>query len=195
MFLSSADKEALYTEDSWNSLETVYTDAKEFYDGLSLVQNPRRELYAHYTALVEAYDSLQHNPADYSKVDGAIAKAEKLNKEDYVDFSAVEAAVNAVERGKNITEQEAVDAMAKANEDAISSLEKKEDPADPGTGGTDPDKPGTGGTDQKDKPAESGKSNVPSTGDGYNAFIWLIISAVLGAGLSVSAICWKKKRQ
>ena len=60
--------------------------------------------------------------ADYSKVDAAIAKANALNKDDYKDFSAVEAAVRAVVRGKNITEQTEVDAMAKAIEDAISAL-------------------------------------------------------------------------
>lgn len=64
--------------------------------------------------------------ADYSKVEEAIKKAESLNKDDYKDFSAVEAAINAVVRGKNITEQEIVDAYAQAIYDAIDSLEKKE---------------------------------------------------------------------
>ena len=68
-------------------------------------------------------------PADYSKVDAAIAKANALNKDDYEDFSAVEAAINAVVRGKNIDEQAEVDAMAKAIEDAIAALEKR--PSEP----------------------------------------------------------------
>ena len=51
--------------------------------------------------------------ADYTKVDEAITKANALNKDDYKDFSAVESAVNAVVRGKNITEQSEVDKMAK----------------------------------------------------------------------------------
>ena len=42
------------------------------------------------------------------------------------DFSKVEAAINAVVRGKNITQQAEVDAMAKAINDAIDTLEKKE---------------------------------------------------------------------
>ena len=63
--------------------------------------------------------------ADYTKVDEAIAKANALNKDDYKDFSAVEAAVNAVVRDKNITEQAEVDAMAKAIEDAIAALKYK----------------------------------------------------------------------
>ena len=61
--------------------------------------------------------------ADYSNVDKAIEKAKKLNKSDYVDFSAVEAAINAVIRDKTVLEQDEVDAMAKAIEDAINSLE------------------------------------------------------------------------
>ena len=60
--------------------------------------------------------------ADYTAVDAAIEKANTLNKSDYSDFSAVEAAISAVVRGKNITEQSKVDAMAKAIEDAIAGL-------------------------------------------------------------------------
>ena len=64
-------------------------------------------------------------PADYTKVDAAIAKANALNKDNYMDFSGVEAAVKAVVRDKNITEQSEVDAMAKAIEDAINALVRK----------------------------------------------------------------------
>ena len=49
-----------------------------------------------------------------------------LYTSDYKDFSAVENAVNAVARGKNITEQGEVDAMAKATEDAIAALQYKD---------------------------------------------------------------------
>ena len=74
----------------------------------------------------DAITALQYKDADYTKVDEAIAKAKALNKDDYKDFSAVEAAVNAVVRGKKITEQAEVDAMAKAIESAIAALEKKQ---------------------------------------------------------------------
>ena len=70
--------------------------------------------------------AMTYLPADYSKVDAAIAKANALNKDDYKDFSGVEAAVNAVIRDKNITEQTEVDAMAKAIEDAITALQYKD---------------------------------------------------------------------
>ena len=76
-------------------------------------------------AIGDAIAALQYKDADYTKVDAAIAKANDLNKDNYEDFSAVEAAVNAVERDKNITQQSEVDAMAKAIEDAIAALVKK----------------------------------------------------------------------
>ena len=267
-FVSSADNEALYTDSSWNTLETVYAAAKEFSDGLELPQNPMRDLYTHYTALTDAYESLEYKPADYAKVDEAIAKADSLNKENYTDFSAVEEAVAAVDRDKNITEQtavdamaqaiedaitaleykpadytkvdeaiakveglnkedykdfsaveeaiaavvrdkniteqSAVDAMAQAIEDAITALEKKEEPDKPGTEEPDPDKPGTedpsqdkpgtGGTDQKEQTNENGQSNVPLTGDASNVFVWLMISLILGAGLSRGFFTRMKKR-
>ena len=70
--------------------------------------------------------AMTYLPADYTKVDEAIAKANALNKDNYKDLSAVEAAVNAVVRDKNITEQSEVDAMAKAIEDAIAALQYKD---------------------------------------------------------------------
>ena len=76
-------------------------------------------------AIEDAISDLTYKDADYTAVEAAIAKANGLNKDDYQDFSAVQAAVEAVVRGKNITEQETVDAMAKAIEDAIAALEKK----------------------------------------------------------------------
>ncbi len=77
-------------------------------------------------AIEDAIAALQYKDADYTKVDEAIAKANALNKDNYKDFSAVEAAVNAVVRDKNITEQTEVDAMAKAIEDAIAALVYKD---------------------------------------------------------------------
>ena len=76
-------------------------------------------------AIEDAIAALQYKDADYTKVDEAIAKANALNKDDYKDFSAVEAAINAVVRDKSIMEQSEVDKMAKAIEDAIAALVKK----------------------------------------------------------------------
>ena len=77
-------------------------------------------------AIEDAIAALQYKDADYTKVDEAIAKANALNKDNYKDFSAVETAVKAVVRDKNITEQSEVDAMVKAIEDAIAALQYKD---------------------------------------------------------------------
>ena len=69
--------------------------------------------------------AMTYLPADYTKVDEAIAKANALNKDAYTNFTAVESAINAVVRDKNITEQDKVDEMAKAIEDAMAALVKK----------------------------------------------------------------------
>ena len=76
-------------------------------------------------AIENAITALQYKDADYTKVDAAIAKANALEKDNYKDFSAVEEAINAVVRDKNITEQDEVDAMAQAIENAITALVEK----------------------------------------------------------------------
>lgn len=73
-------------------------------------------------AINEAIDHLEYKDADYTKVTEAIEKANKLNKDNYEDFSKVEDAIKTVVRSKNITEQDEVDAMAKAINDAIDAL-------------------------------------------------------------------------
>lgn len=73
-------------------------------------------------AINEAIDQLEYKAADYTEVDKAIEKANKLNKDNYKDFSKVEDAIKTVVRSKNITEQDEVDAMAKAINDAIDAL-------------------------------------------------------------------------
>ena len=76
-------------------------------------------------AIENAITALQYKDADYTKVDEAIAKANALDKDAYTNFTAVEAAINAVVRDKNITEQDEVDAMAQAIENAITALVEK----------------------------------------------------------------------
>ena len=122
-------------------------------------------------AIEDAIAALQYKDADYTKVDAAIAKANALNKDEYKDFTAVEAAVNAVVRGKNITEQSEVDKMAKAIEDAIAALEKKPASTKPGT---------------------SDKS--PQTGDTSNLALWIALLFISGgAAIGTTVVSRKKK--
>ncbi len=113
------------------------TFTKEFKAGESVIQTGDSIRYgiAIIGATVEISDMklvdpennviYNQNSADYSKVIAAIQKAGSLNADDYVDFSAVEAAWDAVELGLDASEQAKVDAMAKAIEDAIAALVKK----------------------------------------------------------------------
>ncbi|MPM67263.1 hypothetical protein SDC9_114185 [bioreactor metagenome] len=62
-------------------------------------------------------------PADYSTVDSAITWANSLPQDRYKDFSAVDAAIAAVQRDKVASEQDDVNAMAQAIMNAIHALE------------------------------------------------------------------------
>lgn len=110
-------------------------------------------------------------PADYTKVDAAIAKANALNKDNYKDFTGVEAAVNAVTRGKNITEQSEVDKMAKAIEDAIAALEKK--PASTKLGTSD---------------------KSPLTGNTSNLALWISLLLASGGATLATTVASRKKK-
>ena len=110
----------VYTDESVAALNTAVDGVVR---GKAFVSQANVDAMAQ--AIKDAIAALQYKGADYTKVDAAIAKANALNKDNYKDFSAVEAAVKAVVRDKNITEQSEVDAMAKAIEDAIAALEQK----------------------------------------------------------------------
>ena len=81
-----------------------------------------KEATAIFDSVIAKIDQLEYKAADYTEVDKAIEKANKLNKDNYEDFSKVEDAIKTVVRSKNITEQDEVDAMAKAINDAIDAL-------------------------------------------------------------------------
>ena len=101
--------------------------------------------------------AMTYLPADYTKVDEAIAKANALTKNDYKDFSGVEAAVNAVVRDKNITEQAEVDAMAQAIEKAINDLVRRSSGSSrPRYDVTTPSKPENGSVTVDPERARSG---------------------------------------
>ena len=131
----------------------------------------QNEVDAMAKAIEDAIAALQYKDADYTKVDAAIAKANALNKNDYKDFSGVEAAVKAVVRGKNITEQSEVDKMAKDIEDAIAALEKKS---------------------ASTKAGASDKG--PRTGDTSNLALWFALLIVSGgAAIGTTVVSRKKK--
>ena len=120
------------------------------------------------------YDNIS---ADYTAVDAAIAKSKALNGNLYANYSAVEDAVKAVDRTKSKAQQEEVDKMAKAIEDAIASLEKK-----------------PGDSSQNWQNNQNGQNNQSTdngakTGDGMPIGLLAVLMLAAGAG---SAFCGRK---
>ena len=142
----------------------------------------------------DAIVALQYKDADYTKVDAAIAKAKALNKDTYKDFSAVETAVNAVVRGKNITEQGEVDAMAKAIEDAIAALQYK----DAGKTTPTPAATATPTPAATATPAPAATATpqytIPQTGDTSNPALLVVLMLVSGSAAIGTAVVASKKK-
>ena len=137
-------------------------------------------------AIEDAIAALQYKDADYTKVDAAIAKANALKKDDYKDFSGVEAAVNAVVRGKNITQQAEVDAMAKAIEDALTALQYKDaSKTTPAPVATATPAPAATTTPQY---------TVPKTGDTSNPALLVVLMLVSGSAAIGTAVVGSKKK-
>lgn len=115
----------LYTEDSWNSFTATIAGIDYLLDSGFGTQE-KVDTYLGY--LTGNMDKLTYREADYTAVDEAIASI-PADLSGYTDetVKAVEDAKNAVVRGKDITQQEQVDAMAAAIRDAVSKLEKKKD--------------------------------------------------------------------
>ena len=137
-------------------------------------------------AIEDAIDALQYKDADYTKVDAAIAKANALKKDDYKDFSAVESAVNAVVRGKNITEQGKVNAMAQAIEDALAALQYKDaDKTTPAPTATATPVPAATAAPQY---------TIPQTGDTSDPALLVVLMLVSGSATIGTAVVGSKKK-
>ena len=129
----------------------------------------------------KAIAALQYKDADYTKVDAAIAKANALNKDNYKDFTGVEAAVNAVARGKNITQQAEVDAMAKAIEDVLAALQYKD------TNKTAQPTPVPAAT-------TTTQYTIPQTGDTSNPALLVVLMLVSGSAAIGTAVVASKRK-
>lgn len=121
----------------------------------------------------EKYPVLASSPADYTKVDEAIAAAKAIDGSRYTNYADVEAAISAVDRNKSKLEQADVDQMAKNIRDAIAALKKKKShsssDADPTYAVTTPDKTENGSLDVSSKNAKKGSDvTITATPDkGY----------------------------
>ena len=153
-------------------------------------------------AIEDAIAALQYKDADYTKVDAALAKANALKKDNYKDFTGVEAAVNAVARGKNITQQAEVDAMAKAIEDAIAALQYKDadktTPAPAATATPAPVATATPAPAATATPAPAATATpqytIPQTGDTSNPALLVVLMLVSGSAAIGTAVVASKKK-
>lgn len=115
----------LYTTESWNSFTATIAGIDYLLENGFETQE-KVELYIGYLDTNTA--GLTYIDADYTEVDEAIASIPAdLSIYTEESVAALNAAKDAVVRGKNITEQAEVDAMAKAVNDAVAALEKIDD--------------------------------------------------------------------
>ena len=156
-------------KDNYKDFSGVEDAVKAVVRGKNVTE--QSEVDAMTKAIEDAIGNLQYKDADYTKVDVAIAKAKALNKDDYKDFSSVEAVLKAVVRDKNITQQTEVDAMAKAIDDAIAALEKKQASTKPGT-----------------------SNKGPQTDDTNNLALWLILLFACG-GVTIGTTFVSRKKK
>lgn len=136
--------------------------------------------------LDNALAALEYKDADYSRVDAAIAKANSLDRNDYKDFTAVDVAVAAVVRDKNITEQSEVDAMATAIFNAVSDLEYKD--TNNNTENKDKD-------NKKSAPAPSTDyKKSPQTGTA-DTMLWAALLLISGGIITTATSHAKRKKR
>ena len=187
-------------KDNYKDFSTVEAAVNAVVRGKNITE--QGEVDAMAKAIEDAIAALQYKDADYTKVDAAISKANALKKDDYKDFSAVETAVNAVARGKNITEQGEVDAMAKAIEDALAALQYKDaDKTTPTPAATATPAPVATATPAPaatatPEPAATAipQYTIPQTGDTSNPALLVVLMLVSGsAAIGIAVVGSKKK--
>lgn len=187
----------LYTDLS--AVDTAVANVVRGYD-----RTHQSEVDAMAQAIRDAVKNLVLKGADYTAVDAAITKANALNPDDYTNFAAVQTAIDAVDRTKDITKQSEVDAMAAAIQSALAALEKKPAPtaaptAVPTAAPTQAPQESTAPAATQAPtpapttaptaaptatPAPQAVSAIPATGDGANiTLLWVMLVVSGGAAL------------
>ena len=218
-------KDADYTEVD-NAIARVEALNKDEYKDFTAVEaaiaavvrgkniTEQTEVNAMAEAIETAIADLVYKDADYTEVDNAIARAETLNKDEYKDFTAVDAAIAAVVRGKNITEQGEVNAMAEAIDAAIAALVYKDsdnkDSDNKDSDNKDSDNKDSDNKDSDNKDANNKNANTsleekpadvmakavnksPQTGYESNPALW-IISVLAGGGAAIGVAVISRRK-
>ena len=117
----------LYSDESYAALMQAISEEK-IQTGYSVLFQPQVDEWEQ--EIYDAIAALDHRLADYDELNAAYAEAleAEKNMDKYLDFSAVRAAMNAIDWNIKITEQEKVDIMAANLNEALDNLKFK--PAD-----------------------------------------------------------------
>lgn len=158
-----------YTDETVNALNKILNDIDY---GLDITKQEVVDSYAE--QLQNAISALEYKPADYTEYDKAVAKANGLDKEKYVDFSRVEKELAVDVDGRNITQQEEIDLQTKAILAAIDALEEKpqEQPI------INPEQDKTNGNTTPDKPSKNESVISPMTGSETYTGVFTALAAL-----------------
>ena len=179
-----------YTEESLKALDDAVAAVEK-----GLKESEQSKVDAMAAAIEKALGDLVEKPvvkpekdADYTAVNAAIEKAEKIDRSKYTEESlkALDDAVAAVEKGLKESKQDKVDAMAAAINKAYAELIEK--PA------TDNDKKDDSKKDNSKKNNSDKKSGAVKTGDATPLILWGT-ATILAAGASVTVILRRRKRR
>lgn len=158
-----------YTDKTVNALNEILNGIDY---GLDITKQEVVNSYAE--QLQNAISALEYKPADYTEYDKAVAKANGLDKEKYVDFSRVEKELAVDVDGRNITQQEEVDLQTKAILAAIDALEEKPQ----GQPIINPEQDKTNGNTTPDKPGKNESVISPMTGSETYTGVFTALAAL-----------------
>ena len=199
--IAKADKidRSKYTEESLKALDDAVAAVEK-----GLKESEQSKVDAMAAAIEKALSELVESPvvepekdADYTAVNAAMEKVQKIDRSKYTEESlkALDDAVAAVEKGLKESEQDKVDAMAAAIEKALDGLKKK--PAADDDKKNDSKKDDSNKNDlnknDSDKKADAVKTTTVKTGDAANVIPFFGMT-LLAAG-AVIVIAFKKKRR
>ena len=176
---AEADKRKKELVEAKNQAESLVNSTEK-----TLKEHGDKVSAAEKSAIEDAISALEYKDADYSAVEKAKEKV-PADLSIYTEESvkALNDALAGVVEGKNITEQEEVDAMAKAIENAINGLVKKD------TGNSDKPTEPTTPTD----PETPSEPEGPNTSDNYQVAVFAGLM-ILSAGV-LALIFIKRKRE
>lgn len=184
---------SVYTDESVSALQEVL-NAVDY--SLNIIEQATVDGYA--KAITEAVNALEYKPADYTEYNKAVEQANAIDRSLYQDLTALDEALAVDVSGKNITEQDIVDAQTKAILDALNALEKKpvsptvtEDPTNPNP--TEPSVPDE--TTEPNTPEETTSVDIPKTGGVTPVSCTIVLLTLLSACIYITTDRKRKNKK